>query len=104
MRMATGQQAGLGNPHAVFIASRLHFRDGNYHDVKSVNASSHAVNAGGSFVAFPLNPALSLGERKNRFPSLGKSENGDCSTALEPFRASECGSLSPRERVRVRGK
>jgi hypothetical protein len=31
VRMAAGQQTGLGNPHAVFVLSELHFGDRNNH-------------------------------------------------------------------------
>ena len=50
------------------------------------------------FAPFPLTPALSLGERVNR------SLRGAQSTPVGfPLRNARC-SLSPRERVRVRGK
>lgn len=32
VRVATGQQGGFGNPHAVFILSELHFREWNNHN------------------------------------------------------------------------
>ena len=55
-------------------------------------------HAGASVAPFPLTPALSLGERVN--PSLP----GEQSTRLGfPLGNARC-SLSPRERVRVRGK
>ncbi len=41
--MATGQQGGFGNPHAVFILSKLHFREWNDH-------SGHKVTCFGSDV------------------------------------------------------
>jgi hypothetical protein len=31
VRMAAGQQTGLGNPHAVFVLSELHFGEWNNH-------------------------------------------------------------------------
>ena len=32
VRMAAGQQGGLGNPHPVFILTKLHFREWNDHN------------------------------------------------------------------------
>jgi hypothetical protein len=45
MRVATGQQPRLGNPHSVLIASRLDFRDGNYHNAETIPISAGVVNA-----------------------------------------------------------
>ena len=36
VRVATGQQCGFGNPHAVFILSKLHFREWNDHSGHNV--------------------------------------------------------------------
>ena len=32
VRMAAGQQGGLGNPHPAFILTKLHFREWNDHN------------------------------------------------------------------------
>ena len=57
-----------------------------------------------TFVSFPLTPALSLGERENRPPSPRRTRDGICRTMIENNETRNCCSLSPRERVRVRGK
>ncbi len=44
MCVATGQQAGFGNPHAVFVAPRLDFGNGNDHSGKTITVSAMAVN------------------------------------------------------------
>jgi hypothetical protein len=60
---------------------------------------SSCLERGGLFRSlFPLTPALSLGERENRFPVLRQFE------ALSVPRAGLRVSLSPRERAGVRGK
>ncbi len=64
---------------------------------------SHFKGRGMDFVSFPLTPALSLGERGNCFQSLNKSTADFCLVALENKDMSNGCSLSPRERVRVRG-
>jgi hypothetical protein len=56
------------------------------------------LNAG-----FPLTPALSRRERENCLQSFGKTTAADCSTIPEFRQLSDGYSLSPRERVRVRG-
>jgi hypothetical protein len=44
VRMATGKQGGLGDPHAVFVSPRLNFRNGDDHTVGTVAAFAIAVN------------------------------------------------------------
>jgi hypothetical protein len=56
-----------------------------------------------SRILFPLTPALSLGERENRSPSYGKTCDGFGRTNSGKQSSGDGGSLSLRERVRVRG-
>jgi hypothetical protein len=49
-------------------------------------------------VSFPLTPTLSLGERENHLPRYDKSRRAGLSSD------GRRGTLSPRERVEVRGK
>ena len=37
VRVAAGQQGGFGNPHAVFILTKLHFREWNDHNGSGMN-------------------------------------------------------------------
>ncbi len=53
-------------------------------------------------VSFPLTPALSLGERENFPPPPSTPQRSVCPTNFHTEPASDC-SLSPWERVRVRG-
>ena len=64
---------------------------------------SHFKERGMDFVSFALTPALSLRERGNCFQSPCKSTAAFCSVALDNNDLSSGCSLSPRERVRVRG-
>src|SRR5450432_2905090 len=73
------------------------------HDTMVGAYLSHFKGHGMDFVSFPLTPALSLGERKNCFQLLGKYMAAFCSVALNKQHRSNGCSLSPRERVRVRG-
>ena len=73
-------------------------------DTMAVACLSHFKGRGMDFVSFPLTPALSLGERGNCFQSFGKSTTAFGSMVLNNNDASNGCSLSPRERVRVRGK
>ncbi len=54
--------------------------------------------------SFPLTPALSLGERENRIQIRDETNDGICRALIEKCRASGGCSLSPGERVRVRGE
>jgi len=54
--------------------------------------------------AFPLTPALSLGERGNPAPSPGMASDGIRVGGSRKTEASNRCSLSPGERARVRGK
>src|SRR2546427_5793834 len=54
-------------------------------------------------VTFPLTPTLSLGERENAPLAFSTTQRGVCSTNLPNNRTCRRFSLSPRERVRVRG-
>ena len=47
MSMAAGQEAGLGNPHAVFILTELHFRERNNHDGRKLTCSMTDVKEDG---------------------------------------------------------
>jgi hypothetical protein len=42
--VATRKQAGFGNPHAVFVAPRLDFRNRNDHSARTITVSVMAVN------------------------------------------------------------
>jgi hypothetical protein len=55
-------------------------------------------------VAFPLTPALSRGERENGFQSWRKIRGWIRERCLQNTGMFSRCSLSPRERVRVRGK
>jgi hypothetical protein len=55
-------------------------------------------------VLFPLTPSLSLEERENRIQSFSQIRALDLRGGSPEFQPSAgCCSLSPRERVRVRG-
>jgi hypothetical protein len=41
--VTAGQQAGLGNPHAVLVLSELHFRERNDHCAETVARPAHWV-------------------------------------------------------------
>jgi hypothetical protein len=64
---------------------------------------SHFKGRGMNFVSFLLTPALSLREKGNCFQSPGKTTADFCLVALENKDTSNGCSLSPWERVRVRG-
>jgi len=53
----------------------------------------------------PLTPALSLGEREKRSQFFGKAMADSCTAACDFYKKTSIGCpLSPRERVRVRGR
>ena len=53
--------------------------------------------------AFPLTPALSLGERENRSPAFGKRERGVCRRRVRGIQNDRMVFPLPRERARVSG-
>lgn len=43
VRMAAGQEAGFGNPHAVFVPAELHFREWNDHSAATIARRTSGV-------------------------------------------------------------
>src|SRR5262245_28681664 len=64
----------------------------------------HEVNDWMFVRLVPLTPSLSPGERENHFPSHAKTSNWIDPHRLANTESGKRCSLSPRERVRVRGK
>ena len=55
VRVATGQQAGFGNPHAIFIPSKSHFCERNDHRAKTI--TRHPSNVKSTLAAPPVSPS-----------------------------------------------
>lgn len=47
VRVAAGQQGGFGNPHAVFVLTKLHFREWNDHNGNKVTCFASDVKEDG---------------------------------------------------------
>ena len=47
VRMAAGEESGLGDPYAVFILTELHFRERNNHDGHKLTCSLPDVKEDG---------------------------------------------------------
>src|ERR1051325_8178765 len=62
VRVAAGQQVGLGNPHAVFVLAQAHFRERNDHRAETVTRCASGVK--GRFGALPLPRWDARAERK----------------------------------------
>jgi len=71
--------------------------------VRTTEESCEKVWCGSMDALFPLTPALSAGEREKRSLSFGENETARLFDALQSFHGGMRGSLSPGERVRVRG-